>query len=91
MILPLPLRASLTVPAQRELHLIAERGGVIIGAGDDDQSIYLFRRAAPVGIRRFPDDYPGSANCPLSITQRCGARLTLYGVNKRTSGGRNLI
>jgi DNA helicase-2/ATP-dependent DNA helicase PcrA len=57
------------------LHLIAERGCAIIGAGDDDQSIYSFRRAAPEGIRRFPDDYPGCANYPLSITQRCGARI----------------
>jgi DNA helicase-2/ATP-dependent DNA helicase PcrA len=57
------------------LHLIAERGCAIIGAGDDDQSIYAFRRAAPEGIRRFPDDYPGCANYPLSITQRCGARI----------------
>ena len=57
------------------LHLIAERGCAIIGAGDDDQSIYSLRRAAPEGIRRFPDDYPGCANYPLSITQRCGARI----------------
>jgi DNA helicase-2/ATP-dependent DNA helicase PcrA len=57
------------------LHLIAERGCAIIGAGDDDQSIYSFRRAAPEGIRRFADDYPGCADYPLSITQRCGARI----------------
>lgn len=57
------------------LHLIADRGCAIIGAGDDDQSIYSFRRAAPEGIRRFADDYPGCAEYPLSITQRCGARI----------------
>jgi DNA helicase-2/ATP-dependent DNA helicase PcrA len=57
------------------LHLIADRGCAIIGAGDDDQSIYSFRRAAPEGIRRFPEDYPGCADYPLSITQRCGARI----------------
>jgi DNA helicase-2/ATP-dependent DNA helicase PcrA len=57
------------------LHLIAERGCAIIGAGDDDQSIYSFRRAAPEGIRRFAYDYPGCADYPLSITQRCGARI----------------
>jgi DNA helicase-2/ATP-dependent DNA helicase PcrA len=57
------------------LHCIAERGCSIIGAGDDDQSIYSFRRAAPEGIRRFPDDYPGCANYPLSITQRCARRI----------------
>ena len=57
------------------LRLIAERGCAIIGAGDDDQSIYSFRRAAPEGIRRFPRDYPGCANYPLSVTQRCGSRI----------------
>jgi DNA helicase II / ATP-dependent DNA helicase PcrA len=57
------------------LCLIAERGCAIIGAGDDDQSIHSFRRAAPEGIRRFPLDYPGSADYPLSITQRCGSRI----------------
>ena len=39
------------------LHLIAERGCAIVAAGDDDQSIYSFRYAAPEGIRRFTDDY----------------------------------
>lgn len=57
------------------LRLIADRGSAIIGAGDDDQSIYSFRRAAPEGIRRFPRDYPGCAEYPLSITQRCGGRI----------------
>jgi len=57
------------------LHLISERGCSIIAAGDDDQSIYSLRYAAPEGIRRFPDDYPGCANYPLSVTQRCGRRI----------------
>src|SRR5205823_6438986 len=56
-------------------QLLAARGSSIIGAGDDDQSIYSFRRAAPEGIRRFPEDYSGSANYPLSITQRCGQMI----------------
>ncbi len=57
------------------LHLISERGCSIIAAGDDDQSIYAFRYAAPEGIRRFPDDYAGAARYPLTITQRCGRRI----------------
>jgi DNA helicase-2/ATP-dependent DNA helicase PcrA len=57
------------------LRLIASRGCSIVGAGDDDQSIYSFRKAAPEGIRRFLDDYSGSADYPLSITQRCGAQI----------------
>ena len=35
------------------LALVAGRGCAIIGAGDDDQSIYGFCKAAPEGIRRF--------------------------------------
>jgi DNA helicase II / ATP-dependent DNA helicase PcrA len=57
------------------LHLIADQGCSIISAGDDDQSIYSFRNAAPEGIRRFQTDYPGSADYPLSITQRCGRSI----------------
>jgi DNA helicase II / ATP-dependent DNA helicase PcrA len=57
------------------LRLIAERGCSIIAAGDDDQSIYSFRRAAPEGMRRFPRDYPGSGDYTLSVTQRCGSRI----------------
>jgi len=57
------------------LRLIAQRGCSIIGAGDDDQSIYSFRRAAPEGIRRFPGDYPGANDFNLSVTQRCGSRI----------------
>jgi len=60
------------------LRLIATRGCSIIGAGDDDQSIYSFRRAAPEGIRRFPTDYPGCRQYPLSVTQRCGSRITAW-------------
>ncbi len=58
------------------LKMIADRGCTIIGAGDDDQSIYHFRKAAPEGIRRFViQDYPGAADYPLSITKRCGAKI----------------
>lgn len=57
------------------LHLLADRGCSLIGAGDDDQSIYSFRRAAPEGIRRFPEDYPGADDFTLSVSQRCGSRI----------------
>lgn len=57
------------------LRLVSERGCAIIGSGDDDQSIYGFRKAAPEGIRRFPEDYPGAADYPLSVTQRCGSDI----------------
>jgi DNA helicase II / ATP-dependent DNA helicase PcrA len=57
------------------IGLIAERGCVVIGAGDDDQSIYSFRKAAPEGIRRFLHDYPLAEDYPLSVTQRCGSNI----------------
>lgn len=57
------------------LRLLADRGSTIVAVGDDDQSIYSFRRAAPEGIRRFSVDYPGSGDYPLSITHRCGTRI----------------
>jgi len=59
----------------RVLKLIADQGCSIIGAGDDDQSIYSFRRAAPEGIRRFPTDYPGCSDYSLSVTHRCGSKI----------------
>ena len=63
------------------LKLIGERGCAIIGAGDDDQSIYSFRRAAPEGIRRFPEDYPGCELYPLSVTQRCGRHIVEWALH----------
>jgi DNA helicase-2/ATP-dependent DNA helicase PcrA len=58
------------------LRLLNERTGCsIIACGDDDQSIYSQRKAAPEGIRRFLTDYPGAADYPLSVTLRCGQRI----------------
>jgi DNA helicase-2/ATP-dependent DNA helicase PcrA len=60
------------------IRLIGERGCSVIGAGDDDQSIYSFRKAAPAGIRRFIDDYAEAADYTLSITQRCGSNVVAW-------------
>jgi DNA helicase-2/ATP-dependent DNA helicase PcrA len=61
------------------LREITDRGRYLVAAGDDDQSIYSFRRAYPVGIRRFvDDDYPGAADYPLSISQRCSTSLLAW-------------
>jgi DNA helicase-2/ATP-dependent DNA helicase PcrA len=58
------------------LKQITYRGRALIGAGDDDQSIYSFRRAHPIGIRRFvEDDYPGASDYSLSISQRCATSI----------------
>ena len=47
----------------------------VIGTGDDDQSIYSWRKAAPEGIRRFPTDYVPASDYSLSITLRCGKTI----------------
>lgn len=60
------------------LRLLAEQGCSILAAGDEDQSIYSFRKAAPEGIRRFASDYPGAAIYPLTITRRCGRRIVAW-------------
>ena len=57
------------------LRRLGTRGCSILAAGDDDQSIYSFRKAAPEGIRRFAADYPGSSTYPLSVSKRCGRRI----------------
>ncbi|MCY3634992.1 MAG: ATP-dependent helicase [bacterium] len=58
------------------LKQISERGRCLVAVGDDDQSIYSFRRAHPVGIQRFvEDDYPGAVDYTLSISHRCGSKI----------------
>jgi len=60
------------------LKSIGDRGRSILGAGDDDESIYSFRRADPEGIRRFLADYPAASDYTLSVTQRCGRRIVKW-------------
>lgn len=51
------------------LRLLSEKGGcAVIGTGDDDQSIYSWRKAAPEGIRRFLGDYDNARDYSLSVT-----------------------
>jgi DNA helicase II / ATP-dependent DNA helicase PcrA len=59
----------------RLVELLRERGVRILAIGDDDQSIYGFRMAAPEGIRMFCDDFPGAADYPLSESFRCGSHI----------------
>ncbi|MDE0231061.1 MAG: ATP-dependent helicase [bacterium] len=72
------------------LNQIASRGHALVAVGDDDQSIYSFRRAHPVGIRRFLSDYPGARDYTLSISHRCArsilgwARHVIEGLPERT-------
>lgn len=54
--------------------LISRRGTTIIAIGDDDQSIYRFRKAHPEGIRRFSEEFQASVY-PLSVSHRCGKKI----------------
>lgn len=60
------------------LRRLADHGCAILAAGDEDQSIYGFRKAAPEGIRRFTTDYPGSTRYPLTVTKRCGKEIVRW-------------
>ncbi|MBI2691628.1 MAG: ATP-dependent helicase [Solirubrobacterales bacterium] len=55
----------------RVLKLLADRGSTVIAIGDDDQSIYSFRRADPEGIRRFPIEFDTQYDYPMTICHRC--------------------
>lgn len=59
----------------RVLELLTETGVAIFAVGDDEQSIYGWRKAAPEGIRRFPEDYPGADDYVLSVSHRCGSEI----------------
>jgi DNA helicase-2/ATP-dependent DNA helicase PcrA len=54
----------------RLFRLLAQRGVSVIAIGDDDQSIYSFRKAAPQGIRRFLDEYQTDCDYPLTVCHR---------------------
>ena len=53
------------------VQFIESKGVELFIAGDDDQSIYGFRKAHPEGIRRFPMDYPNVSTMELEICKRC--------------------
>ncbi|HOV92426.1 MAG TPA: ATP-dependent helicase [Candidatus Kapabacteria bacterium] len=49
---------------------LSKKGGELFVAGDDDQSIYSFRYANPIGIRIFPKKYKAKI-FNLEICYRC--------------------
>lgn len=53
------------------VDLMAGRRVHLFVAGDDDQSIYSFRYASPVGIQNFSTRYPTTGQHPLSGCFRC--------------------
>ena len=59
---------------------VVDRGAEVFVAGDDDQSIYGFRKAHPEGIRRFPKDYTGAQDLPLETCKRCDPNILDLGL-----------
>lgn len=61
----------------RLIRLLTQKGSRIIAIGDDDQSIYHFRNASPVGILRFLEEFGvrTGEDYPLTISQRCGENI----------------
>lgn len=59
----------------RLIEQVAARGADVVAVGDDDQSLYSFRNAAPDGILKFLDTFSGAADYQLTLSQRCGPRL----------------
>ena len=56
------------------------RGAELFIAGDDDQSIYGFRKAHPDGIRRFPEDYHEVSKLELLVCKRCDQDILALGL-----------
>ena len=59
---------------------IEKRDVELFIAGDDDQSIYGFRKAHPEGIRRFPRDYSDATELGLEICKRCDRNILELGL-----------
>lgn len=53
------------------VNRLAAAGVTLFAAGDDDQSIYSFRHASPLGIQRFGVNYPNAALHALQHCFRC--------------------
>jgi superfamily I DNA/RNA helicase len=60
---------------QEFVHALTQSGARLCVAGDDDQSIYSFRHAAPIGIQQFTGTYPGASSHQLQHCFRCTPRV----------------
>lgn len=58
---------------------IADSGVEVYVAGDDDQCIYEFRGAHPIGIREFDTDYSDVKDRVLKVCMRCGKKILEIG------------
>lgn len=59
----------------RMIKALAELGAAVVAIGDDDQSIYGWRYAAPHGIREFLTAFDTDCDYPLSISHRCSRAI----------------
>ena len=57
------------------VQYIESRGVELFIAGDDDQSIYGFRKAHPEGIRRFDQDFSNVSTLSLEVCKRCDQEI----------------
>ena len=57
------------------LQRLAKLGVSVLAIGDDDQSIYSFRKAHPAGIRRFLQDFATDHDYKLTICHRSPRRI----------------
>jgi DNA helicase II / ATP-dependent DNA helicase PcrA len=67
-----------------EIEVVREleaRGPDLFAAGDDDQSIYGFRNAYPLGLRDFQQTYAGSTSEELEVCHRCDVAILRVGLD----------
>ena len=57
------------------VRALSQKGAKIFVVGDDDQSIYGFRYANPIGIRQFPEIYENAARLQLTTCYRCDTSI----------------
>jgi DNA helicase-2/ATP-dependent DNA helicase PcrA len=57
------------------LKILAAPQNNLFMVGDDDQSIYGFRGAAPEVMRQVTEDFPALQQVVLDINYRCGSRI----------------
>jgi len=64
---------------QEVIKALAAKGAEVYAAGDDDQSIYGFRRSFPPGIRNFRQEYESAVRLDLTESKRCDPRILALG------------
>jgi superfamily I DNA/RNA helicase len=66
---------------QEFIRRLSNNGAILCVAGDDDQSIYSFRHANPMGIVNFPAAYPAATTHNLAACFRCTPRILQSALN----------